>query len=85
MKKLDKIPEWYVKLYLKVDAHQKFHLKKGKFYYGELTPTMYDPKTLKEVPKSYVIICDDNNFRKVEASCFLTMEEYREMLINQIL
>lgn len=31
-----------------------------------------------------VIKCDDNKFRKVEASCFLTMKEYREIVINQV-
>jgi hypothetical protein len=35
---MKKLEEWYFKLYLKVDAHEKFHLKKGNFYYGELTP-----------------------------------------------
>lgn len=72
-----------IKLYLRVDDHQKFHLKKGNFYYGELTPTIYDPEILKEVPESYIIKCNDNKFRKLESSCFLTMEEYREMVINE--
>lgn len=44
-----------IKLYLKVDAHQKFHLKKENFYYGELTPTIYDPETQIYIDKNKLI------------------------------
>jgi hypothetical protein len=50
----------------------------GKIYEGVLTPTITDPITLKPLAPSYTVRCNDNRFRKVDASFFLTIEELRE-------
>jgi len=51
----------------------------GNSYEGELTPTLYDPKTLDVVPPSYVIKCDDGMFRKFNAEFFITEQEWKQM------
>lgn len=61
------------------------YLTKGKLYQGELTPTMYDPQTFQPAEPSYIVKCDDDKFRKFEAKHFITLEEWREMKLNQIL
>lgn len=45
-----------IKLVLIVDVYKNFPLIKGNVYEGELTPKQYDPFTLKEVPKSLLLI-----------------------------
>lgn len=60
-------------------------LTSGNKYEAELTPTMYDPQTLKRVDPHYIVKCDDGFFRKYPASYFTLLEDYREQVINKIL
>lgn len=63
-----------------------FHvLQMGKIYEGELTPTIYDPQTLKPAEPSYIIKCDDGKYRKFMAKHFITLEEWRERQLDKIL
>lgn len=71
-----------IKLLLISDVHKDFPLTKGKVYEGEFIPKLYDPETLREVSESYIIKCDDNKFRKVEANCFIPL---RESNLNKLL
>lgn len=64
-----------IKLVLIADVNKDLPLIKGKVYEGELTPKLYDTQTLEEVPESYIIKCNDNKFRKVEANCFISLRE----------
>lgn len=57
----------------------------GKCYEGDLTPIMYDPQTLQPAPPSYIVKCNDGNFRKVNCEYFITLEEFRERQLNKIL
>jgi len=56
----------------------------GKWYEGELTPTIYDPQTLQPAPASYVVQCNDGNYRKVSHEYFITLEEWRERQLNEL-
>jgi hypothetical protein len=60
------------------------YLEIGKIYEGDLTPTIYDPQTLKPSEPSYIIKCDDGKYRKFMAEHFLTLEEWRELQLNKI-
>ena len=51
----------------------------------DLTPTMYDPNTYQPVEPSYIVKCDDNKLRKVEAKYFITLEDWRSRQIGKIL
>jgi hypothetical protein len=62
-----------------------FYLVKSKIYEGDLTPTMYDPQTLKPSEPSYIIKCDDGKYRKFMTEHFLTLEEWREQQLDKIL
>jgi hypothetical protein len=57
----------------------------GKWYEGDLTPTIYDPQTLQPAPASYIVNCNDGYNRKVDALYFITLEEWRERQLNKIL
>jgi len=61
------------------------YLEKGKIYEGDLTPTIYDPQTLKPSEPSYIIKCDDGKYRKFMTEHFLTLEEWREQQLDKIL
>jgi hypothetical protein len=56
----------------------------NKWYEGDLTPTMYDPQTLKPAPPSYVVRCNDGNYRKVDVEYFITLEEFRENKLKEL-
>ena len=56
----------------------------GEIYDGEKTPVMYDPNTLQPVPPTYIIKCNDDKWRKVDASFFMTLEEFRSWRLNEI-
>jgi hypothetical protein len=56
----------------------------GKWYEGEIMVTITNPMTLEPDPPSYVIKCDDSNFRRVEGDCFITQEEWREIQLNKL-
>ncbi len=60
-------------------------LTPGKWYQGDLTPTMYDINTYNPVEPHYVVVCDDGKLRKVEAKWFITLEDWRENKINKVL
>lgn len=73
------------KLYLKyIEPIDSYFLTNDKYYEGELTPTMYDTITDEPVEPSYIVKCDDDKFRKINASCFMTLEEFREQKLNDI-
>ena len=61
------------------------YLEIGKIYEGDLTPTIYDPQTLKPSEPFYIVKCDDGKYRKFMAEYFLTLEEWRELQLNKIL
>ena len=60
-------------------------LTPGNWYMCDLTPTMYDPNTYQPVEPSYIVKCDDNKLRKVEAKYFITLEDWRSRQIGKIL
>lgn len=73
------------KVYLKEQLSFDFyHLTIGKCYVAHPTPVIYDPITLQPVEPSYVVRCDDGLMRKVDAKYFMTLEEWREMKLNEI-
>jgi hypothetical protein len=57
----------------------------GKWYEGELTPTIYDPQTLQPAPASYIVECNDLNLRRVSHDYFITLEEWRERQLNKLI
>lgn len=57
----------------------------GKCYEADLVPTIYDPQTLQPAPPSYVVKCNDNKWRKINAEYFYTQEEWRDKQINKII
>jgi hypothetical protein len=78
------------KLYLKsVESHlwspMVNFLTIGNLYEGDLTPVIYDPHTLQPAEPSYIVKCDDDKCRIVDAKYFMTLEEFREQKINKIL
>ena len=74
-------PELVIPMGLTPDTY----LTKGKVYEGDLTPTMYDPKTLQPTDPSYIVKCDDGKLRKFEAKHFITLEEWRQTQLDKIL
>lgn len=74
-----------MKLFLKENILSIEHLTPGRFYDGELTPTIYDPVTLQPALPSYIIKCDDGMYRKLPSHIFMTPEEFREYQLNKIL
>lgn len=63
---------------------QHLNLTIGNLYHCELTPKVYDPHTLQECEKSYIVKCDDNKFRKVEARYFMPLRDYNLQNLNII-
>ena len=57
----------------------------GKWYEGELVPTIYDPQTLQPAPASYIVNCNDGYNRKIDALYFITLEEWRERQLNKLI
>ena len=56
----------------------------SKMYECELTPTIYDPATLKPDKPSYVVACEDGKFRKYYVDHFITLTELRELKLNEL-
>jgi hypothetical protein len=56
----------------------------GEWYDGDLAPIMYDPQTLQPTLASYVVKCNDGYLRKVGAEYFITLEEWREIKLNEL-
>lgn len=61
------------------------YLTKGKIYDCFLTPTLFDPRTMKPLPDSYITNGNDGGCRKYDARCFMTIEEYREEKLNELI
>jgi hypothetical protein len=62
------------------------YLIKGKFYEGELCPTMYDKITYQVLPQRVIVKCEDQQFRLyILERDFITLSEWREKQINLIL
>ena len=57
----------------------------GECYEADLVPTITDPQTLQPAPPSYIVKCNDNKWRKINAEYFYTQEEWREQQINKII
>ena len=55
----------------------------GGCYDGDLVPTIYD-KNLQPLPPSYIVSCNDGYWRKVGAEYFITLEEWREIKLNEL-
>ena len=59
-------------------------LIKDNWYECELTPTIYDPMTVKPAEPYYIVTCEDGKFRKYKADNFLTLAEVRETKLNEL-
>ena len=59
-------------------------LIKGNWYECELTPTIYDPNTLKPVDPYYIVTCEDGMYRKYKADNFITLTELRDEKLQQL-
>jgi hypothetical protein len=59
-------------------------LTPNKIYDVELTPKIYDPKTLKESQLFYIVKCDDGSYRKIGIHMFKTLDEVREEKLKQL-
>jgi hypothetical protein len=81
---LIKVPWQSNNLNTKIKDYGSELLTLGETYEGELTPTIYDPQTLQPASPSYVVKCNDDNFRKVDAKYFITLEELREKKLNEL-
>ena len=56
----------------------------GNMYECELTPTLYDPTTLKPTGPYYIVTCEDGKFRKYAAEYFLDIVEWREEKLKEL-
>ena len=59
-------------------------LIKGNMYECELTPTLYDPTTLKPAGPYYIVRCEDGKFRKYAAEYFRDIVEIREEKLKEL-
>ena len=59
-------------------------LIKGNMYECELTPTLYDPTTLKPAGPYYIVTCEDGKFRKYAGEHFLDIVEWREEKLKEL-
>ena len=59
-------------------------LIKGNMYECELTPTLYDPTTLKPAGPYYIVTCEDGKFRKYAAEYFRDIVEIREEKLKEL-
>lgn len=59
-------------------------LIKGNMYECELTPTLYDPTTLKPTGPYYIVTCEDGKFRKYAAEHFRDRVEWREEKLKEL-
>ena len=67
------------------NPNRDLYVNKDSIYEGDLTPTIYDKKSFEPLPKKYYIICNDGFGRVLEAEHFITLQEWREQQINEIL
>ncbi len=56
----------------------------GNIYECELTPTIINPVTLKPDNPSYVVKCEDREFRKYYAENFRDIQEVREEKLKEL-
>ena len=56
----------------------------NNWYEGDSTPTIYDVHTYEPLPISYVVKCNDGNWRKVGGEYFITQEEWRERQLIEL-
>ena len=56
----------------------------GNMYECELTPTLYDPTTLKPAGPYYIVTCEDGKFRKYAAEHFRDIVEWREEKLKEL-
>jgi hypothetical protein len=56
----------------------------GKMYECYLTPIITNPVTLKPNKPSYVVKCEDGNFRKYDAEHFRDIQEIREQKLKEL-
>ena len=56
----------------------------GNMYECELTPTLYDPTTLKPAGPYYIVTCEDGKFRKYAAEYFRDIVEWREEKLKEL-
>ena len=59
-------------------------LIKGNMYECELTPTLYDPTTLKPTGPYYIVRCEDGKFRKYATEHFRDIVEWREEKLKEL-
>ena len=68
-------------------THSSFRgiLTVGNWYTAHLVPTITDPLTLGTAEPKYVVLCDDESWRKVDTKHFITQAEHRDNKLKQIL
>ncbi len=68
------------------DIHSSrwYLIKKDNIYKGEYTPVVYDPQTLQPIV-NLIIVCEDGKYRRFDIGDFYTLEEWREIQLNNIL
>lgn len=62
-----------------------YNLTYGKVYDVEPTPIIYNPNTFEPAPPEYIVKCDDNLFRKLEAKHFISVEDERNRKLDILL
>lgn len=55
----------------------------NKIYDAKETPAMIDPNTYNPVTK-YLIRCEDNNIRAFASELFISIEEFRDNKLNEL-
>jgi hypothetical protein len=77
---------YLIKIPFGIDSNRLFTI--NKWYEGDLIPSSFPSvsvfKNLGPRPPSYIIKCDDGNYRNIVGNCFLTLEEFREKQLNEI-
>lgn len=71
--------------YFKNEDLYKTYVNKDSIYEGSLTPQTYDPETMLPLPENYIITCNDGHARIISKKHFITLQEWREQQINEIL
>ena len=59
-------------------------LSSNKIYECEYTPKMYDPQSFNQY-RHLIVKCDDDKYRKFETFDFISVDEWRNKKIFEIL
>jgi hypothetical protein len=67
-----------------IDGRRWYLIKKDNIYKGEYSPKMYDPHTFQPVI-NIIITCEDGKSRKFDTDNFYSLEEWREIQLDNVL